>query len=132
MASTETRSNPGETYGGPERRRAHRIPVSYPIRIRFVSASGENQERYAQTRNVSSNGVLCGSLDTPEPGLKVDFSIGVPSAYARSLPTAQLNGMAVVVRHDLLATDESPATERNIALKFLTRPVLSTELSMFD
>ncbi|RJP74606.1 MAG: PilZ domain-containing protein [Candidatus Abyssobacteria bacterium SURF_17] len=132
MATTKMRSSAAQTYGGPERRKAQRIPVSYPIRLRFISSAGEALERYAQTRNVSSTGVLCGSLDAPEPGMKVDFSIGVPSAYARSLPTAQLNGLAVVARREPPAMNEALELERNIALKFLTRPVLSTELSMFD
>jgi len=119
-------------YAGPERRRAPRIPANFPVRFQRRSPSGGEYERYAQTKNVSSDGVLLESMEMFEQGTEVDVSIGIPFTSAASLPTAQLNGVAVVVRSESASPCESDGFAASIALKFVTRPTVSTELSMFD
>ena len=119
-------------YAGSEKRGYPRIPASYPICVRFVSPSGEKVERYAQTTNVSAEGVLFFCAETLETGTKVDVHVGIPSAYAASLPAAQLNGEAVVVRAERVDPLEKEAYGVRIALKFTDKPSLSTDVSMFD
>jgi hypothetical protein len=119
-------------FAGPEKREYPRIPVNYPICIRFVSASGQTVERYAQTRNVSVEGVLFSSMEKLEPGMKVTVHMGIPSAFAASLPAAQLNGEAVVVRSERVNPLENEGFGSSVALKFTNKPYLTTEVSMFD
>jgi len=121
-----------QRYSGPEKREYPRIPASYPICIRFVSSSGETVERYAQTRNVSVEGVLFSSMERLEAGTKVTVLMGIPSAFAVSLPAAQLNAEAVVVRSDRVNPLENEGFGTSIALKFTKKPYLTTEISMFD
>jgi hypothetical protein len=106
--------------------------VNYPIRVRFVLPTGEKLERYSQIRNVSSAGLLFACVDVLEPGTEVDVSIGIPFVHAASLPMAQLNGEALVLRSGSPGPAEEYALGREVALKFLGTPILSTELSMFD
>jgi len=127
-SSTETTRH----YHGPEKRGARRIPADYSICVRCPSRSGEELERYAQTRNISPGGVLFLCPDMLEPGTEVSVSIGIPSAYAASLPAAQLDSAAVVVRSEAISPDNQHIFGANIALKFTEKPSLSTRLSMFD
>ena len=101
-SSTETTRH----YHGPEKRGARRIPADYSICVRCPSRSGEELERYAQTRNISPGGVLFLCPDMLEPGTEVSVSIGIPSAYAASLPAAQLDSAAVVVRSEAISPDK--------------------------
>lgn len=119
-------------YAGPERRGYPRISANYPICVRLVSSSGEMIERYAQTRNVSAKGILFSCLEALEIGIEVDILMGIPSAYAASLPAAQLTGEAVVVRCEPIGPLEDEGIGARVALKFLKMPKLTTELSMFD
>ena len=119
-------------YSGPERREYPRIPANYPICIRFSSSSGQTVERYAQTKNVSVEGVLFSSMDSLETGTRVSVLMGIPSAFAASLPAAQLNGEAIVVRSERLDPRTNEGLGNEIALKFVRKPYLTTEVSMFD
>ena len=119
-------------FAGPEKREYPRIPANYPICIRFASSSGETIERYAQTRNVSVEGVLFSSAEKLEIGTKVTVLMGIPSAYAASLPAAQLNGEAVVVRSERVNPLDNERFGSTIALRFTKKPYLTTEVSMFD
>jgi len=119
-------------FAGPEKREYPRIPANYPICIRFLSSSGETVERYAQTRNVSVEGVLFSSMEKLETGMKVTVSMGIPSAYAASLPAAQLDSEAVVVRSERVNPLDNEGFGTSIALKFTEKPQLTTEISMFD
>lgn len=119
-------------FTGPEKREYPRIPVNYPICIRFASSSGETIERYAQTRNVSVEGVLFSSMEKIETGTKVTVLMGIPSAFAASLPAAQLNGEAVVVRSERVNPLNNEGFGSSIALRFTNKPYLTTEVSMFD
>lgn len=132
MPMTRSSLNDKPRYTGPEKRRYPRISVNYPICIRFESSSGQVIERYAQTRNVSVEGVLFSSAEKLEPGMKVTVLMGIPSAFAASLPAAQLNGEAVVVRSERVNPLENEGFGNSIALKFTNKPYLTTEVSMFD
>ncbi len=132
MFTSEVPLKSPRDYDGPERRVAPRIEVNYPIRVRFALPTGEQLERYSQIRNVSSAGLLFTCMDSLEPGTEVDVSIGIPFVHAASLPMAQLNGEALVLRSGSPGPDEEYAVGREVALKFLKPPTLSTELSMFD
>jgi len=133
MQAAQSPANEAQHYAGPEKREYSRIPAGYPICVRFASLSGETVERFAQTMNVSVEGVLFSCAESLEIGTRVDFQIGIPSAHAASLPAAQLNGKAVVMRServDPLAEEEGYGAK--IALKFIHKPSFSTEVSMFD
>lgn len=119
-------------YSGPERRMSRRIQTNYSICVRSLSPPGGEIERYAQTRNISSQGVLFLCPDMLEPSTEVNVSIAIPSAYAVSLPAAQLDTTAVVLRSEPVGPAEDDAFGANIALKFTTKPILSTHISMFD
>lgn len=119
-------------FTGPEKREYPRIIANYPICVRFGSPSGETIERYAQTRNVSVEGVLFSCMEKLEVGTKVKVLMGIPSAYAASLPAAQLNGEAVIVRCESLDTVEDKGFGALVALKFLEKPKFTTQVSMFD
>ena len=120
------------SYEGSDRRDYPRIPANYPICIRFSSPSGETIERYAQTRNVAAKGVFFACADAPETGTEVDVLMGIPSVHAASLPAAQLEGRAVVVRRDPIDPADNEGFGVRVALKFLERPLLTTKISMFD
>lgn len=132
MPTSSLIPNEQRAYAGPERRRSPRTSAKYPIRFRRVLPSGEKYERYAQTRNVSSEGVLLSSMEKLTPGMRVDISIAIPFIYAASLPAAQLDSAAVVVRSEPADPYEGGEFAANIALRFLQKPTVSTELSMFD
>jgi hypothetical protein len=132
MATPESSVDNARPFSGPERREYPRIPANYPICIRFSSSSGQTIERYAQTKNVSVEGVLFSSMDNLETGTKVTVLMGIPSAFAASLPAAQLNGEAIVVRSEPLDPLGSEGFGTGIALKFIKKPYLTTEISMFD
>ena len=132
MAVQKSKTEETSCYTGPERRRSRRIPANYSICVRSSPPSGKELERYAQTRNISSEGVLFLCPDMLEQGAEVDVSIGIPSAYAVSLPAAQLDTVAVVVRSERIEPDEGVMFGANVALRFTERPSLSTRLSMFD
>ena len=123
----ETRS-----YGGSERRDYPRIPASYPICIRFTSPSGKMIERFAQTRDVAAKGVFFACAEAPETGTEVEVLMGIPSVHAASLPAAQLEGWAVVVRRDPIHPTDNEGFGVRVALKFLKKPCLTTKISMFD
>lgn len=129
MHAADASASEARQYAGPEKRAYHRIPESYPLCVRFISASGEVTERYAQTRDVSAKGVLFSCVDALEIGTKVDVQLGIPSAYAASLPAAQLNGRAIVVRSEPIRGEGFGV---QVALKFIGKPYLSTVVSMFD
>ncbi len=124
--------NEKRTYPGSEKRRSPRIAASYPIRFQRVLPSGEKCDRYAQTRNVSAEGVLMSCGETLTSGTRVDVSIAIPLGHATSLPAAQLDGAAVVVRTEPASLNEDGEFAAIIALRFLQPPTVSTELSMFD
>ena len=132
MVGADSSVSETRRFTGPEKREYSRIPANYPICVRFGSSSGETIERYAQTRNVSVEGVLFSSMEKIAVGTKVKVLIGIPSAYAASLPAAQLNGTAVVVRCEPLDPVEDRGFGARIALKFLEKPNLTTHVSMFD
>jgi len=129
MPAADTSASEARRYAGREKRACARIPESYPLCVRFISASGEVAERYAQTRDVSAKGVLFSCVDALEIGTKVDVQLGIPSAYAASLPAAQLNGRAIVVRSEPI---RGKGFGVQVALKFIGKPHLSTVVSMFD
>lgn len=132
MFTSQAPLNSPRNYDGPERRGAPRIEVNYPIRVRFALPTGEKLERYSQLTNVSAAGLLFTCVDALKPGTEVDVSIGIPFVHAASLPMAQLNGEALVLRSESSVPDEEYTVSREVALKFLGTPTLSTELSMFD
>ena len=132
MATPSSSVENARPFAGPERREYPRIPVNYPICVRFSSSSGQTLERYAQTKNVSVEGVLFSSMDGLETGTKVTVLMGIPSAYAASLPAAQLNAEATVVRSEPLDPLGNEGYGTGIALKFTKKPYLTTEVSMFD
>jgi hypothetical protein len=132
MATPGSSVENARSFAGPERREYPRIPASYPICIRYSSSSGQTIERYAQTRNVSVEGILFSSMDSHETGTRVTVLMGIPSAYAASLPAAQLNAEAVVVRCEPLDPLGNQGFGAGIALKFIKKPYLTTEVSMFD
>ena len=132
MLSSPSIPNEQRAYTGQERRGSPRISANYAIRFQRVLPSGEKCVRYAQTRNVSSEGILMSSTERLAPDTRVDISIGIPFIYATSLPAAQLDGAAVVVRSEPADPEEDGEFAANIALRFLQTPTISTELSMFD
>ncbi len=132
MEALHSSSDKAPRYTGPEKRGYPRIPANYPIFVRFASSSGEMTERYAQTKNVSAEGALFSCMETIDTGTKMEFHMGIPSAYAASLPAAQLNGEAVVVRSEQVNPLDEKGYGAKIALKFTSKPTLSTEISMFD
>lgn len=115
-----------------EKRQYPRIPANYPICIRFKSSSGLTVERYAQTRNVSVEGVFFSCAERLAIGQNVSVLMGIPSAYAASLPAAQLNGKAVVVRCERAGPLGDEGFGPGVALKFVEKPNLTTHVSMFD
>ncbi len=58
--------------------------------------------------------------------------MGIPSANAASLPAAQLSGKAVVVRCERADSPEGEGLGAGIALKYIEKPNLTTDVSMFD
>jgi hypothetical protein len=132
MPTSQNTPDVPQSYAGPERRGAPRIPANYPIRILRILSTGERFERYAQTKNISSEGILLSSVDTLRPGTRVNVSVGIPFVYAASLPSVQLDCAAVVVRSEPIDSREADEFGTSIALKFLQKPTVSTELSMFD
>ena len=132
METLEPSAEAMSHYSGPERRMLRRIQTNYSICVRSPSSPGEALERYAQTRNISSEGVLFLCPDMLGAGTEVNVSIGIPSAYAASLPAAQLDTVAVVLRSEPVGPDEEHAFGANVALKFTEKLRLSTHLSMFD
>ncbi len=131
MQPAEDIANAVFAYDGPERRTSRRSEFSYPVRVRMSSPSGERQEHYSQTRNISSGGVLFAYSGTLSPGTEVDVAIAIPPAYSDFMPATQLDATAVVIRSEPIA-DANGWLTANVALKFLTKPTLSAELSMFD
>jgi hypothetical protein len=119
-------------YAGPERRRAPRMSADYPLRVRSVLPSGATHERFAQVLDVSAEGLMFGCVDGLEPGTRVDVSVAIPYAQGVSLPGAQLDAEAVVLRCEPSSPDEAAGFGKRIALKFLSKPVVLTEVSMFD
>lgn len=119
-------------YAGPERRKSPRIDVQYPACIRFASERGQELERYSHTINVSADGILLTSMSALEPGVKVDVSVAVSTTDISSIPAAQLNGVASVVRSTAARRGDEDVFLNDVALKFVEKPTLSTEVSMFD
>ena len=101
MSVVQSPVNETNRYSGPERRTFLRIPAGYPVCVRFISPDGGKCERYAQTRNVSAEGVLFSCTETLAPGTKVDMLMGIPSAYAASLPAAHFNLALLYEEHGL-------------------------------
>ena len=89
-------------------------------------------ERYAETKNVSAAGVLMAPLEMLPSGTKVDMQIGIPSAYISSLPGAQLNSPAMVVRSEPIEMKTAHVFGSKVALKFLDKPKITTKITMFD
>lgn len=129
---THSSGDTDSAYTGQERRESPRIPAQYPICVRFAATPDETIERFAQTRNVSAGGVFFTCMDSLEIGTKVAVLVGIPAAYGDSVPAAQLEGEAVVMRCASAAPPEHEDFRAAIALKFLGRPTLTTEVSMFD
>ena len=132
MSESRRPEEGARSYEGSDRRNYPRIPANYPICIRFSSPSGETIERYAQTRNVAAKGVFFACADAPETGTEVDVLMGIPSVHAASLPAAQLEGRAVVIRRNSIDPRDNDGFGMRIALKFLEKPLLTTRVSMFD
>ncbi len=132
MQVVHSSTDSARRYAGPERREYQRIPVGYPICVRYSSSSGETVERFAQTKDVSVDGVLYSCAEPIETGTKVDIRMGIPSAYAASLPAAQLNGEGEVVRCEPVDPLSEDGYGARIALRFTAKLSLSTEVSMFD
>ena len=132
MSVAPSPANNAQRYAGQEKRSYPRIPANYPICVRFSSPSGEQLERYAQTKNVSAEGVFFSCINELRVGTEVDVLMGIPAAYAASVPAAQLDGCAVVVRSGPVDPLDERGFGANIALRFLEKPRLSTEVSMFD
>jgi hypothetical protein len=131
LASIEVAGG-AQTYNGVNRRKHRRIEAKYPICVTFVSRHGTNVERYAETRNVSSAGVLIGPLESVPAGTKVDMQMGIPSGNVFSVPSAQLNCAAVVVRSEPIDTDEDTLFQSRVALRFVEKPKITTKVTMFD
>ncbi len=132
MSPLEPTSDRTGDYAGPERRKSPRIYVQYPVCIRFASERGLEIERYSHTINVSADGILLTSMRALEPGVKVDVSVAVSSTDISSIPAAQLNGIASVVRSTAARRGDEDVFANDVALKFVGKPTLSTEVSMFD
>lgn len=120
------------TYAGPERRYSLRLQASYPVRIRFINSSGDVIERFSQTKNVSSRGLLIVSADAPEVGTNVDVSVAVPAGSNAVLPDAQLDVAAVVLRSEVVGQETNDGYSHQFALHFIETPSVSPHLSMFD
>lgn len=118
-------------FTGSEKRRYRRTEAKYPICVRFVSSHGVNIERYAETINVSVEGVLFAPMESLSAGTRVETQIGVPSTYVSSLPAAQLNGSAIVVRSEPFDSNEDIFGSQ-VALRFLEKPSITTRITMFD
>ena len=132
MSIPQSSADEPQHYAGAERRKCPRIEANYPICIRYGSSSGGRLERYAQTRNVSAGGVLFACMEVVEPGTQVDVLMGIPSVYAASLPAAQLNGVAQVVRSEAIGVHEEDTFGARVAMRFTETPSLSTLVTMFD
>ncbi|GAB4351129.1 MAG: hypothetical protein Kow0099_35060 [Candidatus Abyssubacteria bacterium] len=122
----------GQSHAGTERRRAPRLPADYPVRVRCILPSGAHLERYAKLRNVSAEGLLFHCAERLEPGMRVSVSVAIPYPQCASLPAAQVDAEAVVMRCEPSNQDAAADFGKKIALKFLTRPVVLTEVSMFE
>ena len=131
MASIEVAGGT-QTYNGVNRRKHRRIKGKYPICVKFVSQHGASVDRYAETSNVSSAGVLVAPVESLPSGTKVDMQIGIPSAHVSSVPGAQLNCAAVVVRSELVDTKKDTMFGSRVALKFIEKPKITTRVTMFD
>lgn len=121
-----------EDYAGMERRKSPRIDAQYPVCIRFTSDKGEEIERYSHTINVSADGMLLTSVRALEPGVEVDVRVAVSTNTISPVPTAQLNGIASVVRCTSGRRGDDGVILTDVALNFVEKPTLSTEVSMFD
>jgi hypothetical protein len=130
--STDKTSFSAGLYAGSERRQYPRLPATYPICVRFASSSGEPVERFTQTINVAAKGIFFPCVQALEVGSEVGVLMGIPSTETTSLPAAQLEGRAVVVRCEPCGKKKNAAAQLGIAIKFLEKPVLSTRVTMFD
>ncbi len=119
-------------FTGLERRRSRRLAAKYPVCMSFISPHGEKIERYGETRDVSSEGVLLTCTGSLPSGTNVEMQIAVPSAFVESLPGAQLNVSAEVVRSAPLGVTAENIYETMVALKFLEKPRITTHITMFD
>ena len=119
-------------YEGPERRESPRIDVQYPVCIRFASERGREIERYSHTINVSADGILLTSMSALDAGVKVDVSVAVSTTDISSIPAAQLNGVASVVRSTAARRGDEDVFLNDVALRFVEKPTLSTVVSMFE
>lgn len=117
---------------GVDRRKSRRLEAKYPACITFVSPYGVDVERYAETRNVSAEGALLASTGLPPSGTHVEMQIGIPSSFAASLPGAQLNVSAEVVRSESVDITAENMYGSMIALRFLGKPTITTNITMFD
>lgn len=117
---------------GVERRKARRLKAKYSAFIRFVSPHGTDVERYAETRNVSAGGALLASTGVLPAGTQVQMQIGIPSAFPQSRAGAQLNIEAEVVRCERVGTTPENLFASRVALRFLGKPAIRSEITMFD
>jgi hypothetical protein len=113
-----------------ERRNSLRLQATYPVRIRFRH-SGKELEWFSHTSNVSCDGLSISSVDRIEPGTEVSISLAIPFGPITSFPAAQLDGTAVVVRSESADRTEDDVYNQRLALKFLEKPKVSTQISMF-
>lgn len=132
MMDAESSVHSQRPYTGLERRTSRRIPANYPIRILFTSESGEKIERYAHTQNVSAGGVLFTCFGAFEPGQKMEILLGVSSGSMGSLLAAKLNAPAEVVRSEPIILGETISSGSHVGLRFLEKPAISTDASIFD
>jgi hypothetical protein len=121
----------GLTYLGKERRRSPRLPAAYPIRLQFFDDAGVFEEWFSLTENISSDGLLCASVNALEPGTEVSVSMAIPMRLDISAPAAQLDCPAVVLRSEAADREPDEGYSRRIALHFLEKPAFSTGLTMF-
>ena len=71
MPAAQTPEDDNRRYVGSEKREYPRIPASYPICVRFRSRSGRRVERFAKTKNVSTEGLLFSCADSLDIGTEV-------------------------------------------------------------
>jgi len=119
------------TYGGRERRNSPRIRAQYPVRLQ-LHHSGSCSEWFSHTSNVSSEGLLVALSESLEPGIEVNVSLAIPVGSSSSLPAAQLDGSAVVLRSEAADRTRNDGYSQKVALRFLEKPAVSTGVSMFD
>ena len=83
-----------------EKRRFKRIPMSLPMKLRWVTGSGKEELIEAATSNVSYNGAYLPDVNTKgiKPNDNLHITLSVPRDEARDFPFSRITGNARVIR----------------------------------